>query len=526
MTDAGDDRTGQRDLLQYVREVAWRQKWVAVVAFAAAIAGIGGLAVWLPNLYRATATVLVETQKVSEDFVRPSVTGELETRLQRIRQELVSRERLGELIQQLDLYPELRSRDVPFDLVIQQMRDDMRLDLTGVDRMSARGPTIAFSISFSGRDPHTVARVANVLASAYVEENTRLRAGQASRTAEILKEQLAKAKAELDDQERRTSGFRTAHRGELPEQAATNFGSLERLNTQLRLNSENQLRALDRRDRLEQQLDGAAGAASSPTTSPRAAELSRLKQELADLRRQFSDAYPDVIRVRDAIASLERHEAESRSTGESAASGPDLKERLTLSINVVNTELQGLKDEEASLRRTIAAYEQRVENLSVRQEQFEALSRDYESTKDRYHALLKRYEEAQLAESMEQGHQVEQFRILDPAIPPRNPVAPGRRRLLLLGFFVSVIFAAAAAFAAEKLDTSFHGLDELQAEVGGAAIFSVPVIQTATGTRRRWRRVALGAVAVVLALTAIVAGSRYVATGNEKITRMIARGAV
>jgi uncharacterized protein involved in exopolysaccharide biosynthesis len=199
---------------------------------------------------------------------------------------------------------------------------------------------------------------------------------------------------------------------------------------------------------------------------------------------------------------------------------------LRLSITVVNAELQGLKNEEATLRRTIAAYEQRVENLPIRQEQYEAISRDYESSKERYHALVKRYEEAQLAENLEQGHQVEQFRILDPAIPPRNPVAPGRRRLLMLGFFVSVFFGAAAAFAAEKLDTSFHGLDELKAEVGGAAIFSVPVIQTASGTRRRWRRVALAAVAAAVGLSAIVAGSRYVATDNEKITRMIARGAV
>lgn len=499
-----------------------RRKWVGLIAFAAAFAAGASLAVWLPNLYRATTIVVVDTQKISEDFLRPTVTGELETRLQRIRQELMSRGRLETLIMQLDLYPEMRNSGLPFDMVIEQMRGDIGLELKGVDQSSARSPTIAFAISYGGRDPQTVARVANVLASVYIEENTRIRSGQAARTAEVLKAQLAEVKKELDEQDRRTSGFRSSHMGELPQQVAANLGSLERLNTQLRLNSENQIRAMDRRDRLDQQLTDPAVAAPGGIP-PRAAELAKLRQELSDLRRQFSDAYPDVIRVQTEIATLERQEAESRS---SATAGPDPKERLTRSIGVVDAELSALKDEESTLRRTIAAYEQRVDNVPMRQEEFEALSRDYQATKERYDSMLKRYEEAQVNETLEQGRQVEQFRILDAAIPPRNPSAPGRTRLLMIGFFLSIMFAAAAVVAAEKLDTSFHNIDDLRVEVRGLTLFSIPVIQTTADARRYWRRFALTAVAVVLGLCLIVVGSRYIAIGNERIVRMVARGQV
>jgi hypothetical protein len=62
-----------------------------------------------------------------------------------------------------------------------------------------------------------------------------MRAGQASRTAEFLKAQLADVKAELAQHERRAAQFKLNHMGELPQQVEANLGSLERLNSQLPL---------------------------------------------------------------------------------------------------------------------------------------------------------------------------------------------------------------------------------------------------------------------------------------------------
>src|SRR5439155_23713724 len=106
--------------------------------------------------------------------------------------------------------------------------------------------------------------------------NTQTRGRQAGRTAGCLETQLGDVKKQLDDQERHASQFRLAHIGELPQQVDANLASLERLNTKLRLNGEQQLRAMERRERLEKQLNESATAAPiAPPTSPAAAELSR-----------------------------------------------------------------------------------------------------------------------------------------------------------------------------------------------------------------------------------------------------------
>ena len=395
-----------------VLEVWQRRKWMALLVFIAAIAGVVTAVLSLPDLYRATATVLVERQQVSEAFVRPSVTAEIQTRIQTIQQQVMSRARLTNVISRLGLYPEMRDWATPDDLV-QRMRRDVKLELKGVDE-PGRIATIAFTLSYRGRDPETVAMVANTLVASYVEENTRSREQQASRTATFLKDQLGEVKRELDDLENRASAFKRQHTGELPQQLDANLAALERLNTQLRLNSEYQIRAMERHERIEQQLTDAEDRPAPPGASTSAAaELARLKRELAELRTRSSDQYPDVIRVTAEIAALERPTAPTGSNGHGASPAADPVMRPRQSLAATAGELKSLKAQEALLRKAIATYESRVENAPKRQLELQQVSSDYEATKERYDSLLKRYEDAQLASNLEHGQRLEQFRVLE-----------------------------------------------------------------------------------------------------------------
>ena len=190
----------------------------------------------------------------------------------------------------------------------------------------------------------------------------------------------------------------------------------------------------------------------------------------------------------------------------------------------VDSELRSLKDDERALREAIAGYEQRVDNAPRRQQELQELSRDDDTTKERYETLLKRYEEAQLAESLEQGQKAEQFRILDPALPPRDPVAPNRLQILVLGLALALGLSFGAVLAAERFNTAFHTIDEVRALIAVPALGRVPLIQSATERRRNRRRAVLAAVSALAALSFIVAASRHVAKNNEPLVRMMERG--
>src|SRR5205809_822808 len=114
--------TTDQSLALRALDILRRRRLLALVVFAAVLAGAASFALNLPDLYKATAMVVVERQ-VAETFVRPAVTGELESRLHVIKQEILSRDRLSAIVNRFNLYPEMRAKSSLEDVVEQTRRD-------------------------------------------------------------------------------------------------------------------------------------------------------------------------------------------------------------------------------------------------------------------------------------------------------------------------------------------------------------------------------------------------------------------
>jgi polysaccharide chain length determinant protein (PEP-CTERM system associated) len=372
-----------------------------------------------------------------------------------------------------------------------------------------------------------VARVTNTLASFFIEENLKVRERQAAGTAEFLKVQLAEVKKRLDEQEAIVSAFKKRYMGELPQQTDANLSAIERLSTQLRLNSDNQTRVAERRESVARQLSDAA-AMNPGTSGPEgvAERLARLNGELRALRTTYSDKYPDIARIKHEIAALESEAA----AGETKT---DKKPALTVSTQVLrlkqtqgelDSELNILKGEEKRLRNALASYIGRVENSPKREQEFRELSRDYDSTRENYASLMKRYEDAQLAESMEQRQKGEQFRLLDPAVPGSEPTAPNRLRLLFMALAGCAALAVGVVMATEKINAAFHSVDELRLTSSVPVLLSIPLIVTPEDTLRDQRRFRVAAASVGVALLVIVGTSFFIAHGNEQLVALVSKG--
>src|SRR5262249_47884134 len=159
---------------------------------------------------------------------------------------------------------------MPSDEVAERMRRDIQLEVKSTEAKGRQSTTVAFALSYTGSGPQAVADVANTLASFYVEENLKAREREASGTTEFLRAQIAETKKRLDEQERLVSEFQRHHLGELPQQMQANLTSLDALTAQLRVNSDNQVRAAQRRQDVAAQLTEAAslGHALAPPGSP------------------------------------------------------------------------------------------------------------------------------------------------------------------------------------------------------------------------------------------------------------------
>src|SRR5262245_19413123 len=127
-------------------DILLRRKWWGVVTFVVAISAVASMVAFLPDVYRSTSTVLIERQQIPDDLVRSTVTSALETRIDTISQEILSRSHLQELIGRFGLYQDLKGR-MPEDHVVDQMRERVKIELRGEENRSDRA-TVAFTISF------------------------------------------------------------------------------------------------------------------------------------------------------------------------------------------------------------------------------------------------------------------------------------------------------------------------------------------------------------------------------------------
>jgi polysaccharide chain length determinant protein (PEP-CTERM system associated) len=531
--------TADDSLVVRIIDILRRRRLLALATFCAVLAATVSFAVYLPNIYQGQALVLVE-RPVDENIVRAadSAPGELESRLHIIKQEILSRDRALELINRFHLYPAFMQNGAVDD-ALNQMRSDVEVNPSGPEQVSGRVKTVSFTLKYTGDSAKTASDVTNAIASFYVQQNESMRSQSAIGTLEFLKQQLAEAKGQLDRQDAAITQFTSKYTGQLPQQVGINLATIERLNTQLRLNGEQQLRLIEQREKLFEGLQDptSVARAENPDAPPdmieRLKQLDKLKADLAGLQTRVTSKHPDVLRLQEQIAALEkeqdaaeallqqRQQAAKALAAASQAASDDAKAPRRRTIESIDAELGKLRSEETTLRATIASFEQRLQGAPEREQEFSLVTRDRQVAKDLYDSMLKRFDEAQLAASLESDRQGERFRVLEPALPPEGPTGPNRTRLILLGILLALAAAVAIVLGSEQFDASFHGVDEVREFTSVPVLVSIPPIGPVPFKRRLLT--GLATVSAIAAIALIATAAAYFAHGNDQLARLIGR---
>src|SRR3989454_1887834 len=323
------DETAKGRGLAGLLEIVRRRGVLAVLPFLFVLTAAVSLAVFLPSLWTARSLVLVNRQVIPERYVTPTVQADLEARLLTLSQEILTPQRLTQIARQYNLYGNARSTEE----LVDRMRRDIRIELVeDRERRNRENRSFLFTVAYTAANPWVAARVANTLASLYIEENGRMREAQAATTSEFLEGQLKELREKLQNQERTITADKEKNLGELPEQKEVNLRTLERLQAQLQLAHENNRRANERRQMLTDalgQIDtsvsmttpGGSGLSVTPADTA-AARLNLLRQELAMTQTRYSDRYPDVVQLKEQIRVLEQKVEAEKQAAQAAAAPP------------------------------------------------------------------------------------------------------------------------------------------------------------------------------------------------------------
>jgi polysaccharide chain length determinant protein (PEP-CTERM system associated) len=436
---------------------------------------------FLPPKYMSQTLVLIEEQKVPEDYVKPVIASGLDERLSSMREQILSRSRIQPVIEKYNLYNTGR---VTMDERVELARKAINIQPIRSAITNNKGLP-GFFITFVANDPHTAQLVCGEITSLFLNENLRSREASAEGTTDFLKGQLTDAKRNLDEQDTKLAAFQRQYFGKLPGEEGTNLNMLNSLNTQLEATTQ-ALSRMEQDKTFAESMLSQIQASSAPTPglgsgaeiplsdvqSPavlaKQKQLNQLQDKEAELLNQYTPSHPDVIAVRRQISDLKKELAQPASTAPVAMGGggaarvaPHPAESLQVQqlrsqLRAAELGIAEKRREQSVIQSKLAMYQERVQSSPQVAEEYKELTRDYTTAQKFYDELDAKMNHSKMATDLERRQEGEQFRVMDEPNLPDTPSFPNVYIFAGGGFGLGLFLSLAISAFLEYKDTSLR----------------------------------------------------------------------
>ncbi|MGD0793011.1 MAG: Wzz/FepE/Etk N-terminal domain-containing protein [Terriglobales bacterium] len=477
----------------YLAMLRRRLKVILIPALLAPLAGFGVSYVFPPK-YTSQSTVLVEAQKVPDNYVQSVITADFTQRIQTLSQQVLSPSRLRPVIQSLTIVkPDEENKlieDIQHNMSVEPVITSMsaaaaQAGISGAKKRKASAadvPLPGFNVNYTDSNAIRAQKICNAMTSLIVDENLRERAGIAQGTTDFLSRQVEDAKRAIDEQDAKLANFKKQYMGQLPGDADNNMRMLMALNSQLDATTQTLSRAQQDKAYTESMLaqQTATWKSSQSSTNPQTLEqgLAQLQAQLLQLQARYTDDHPDVIKTKADIAEVEKklkqvNAAAANATDStekaSAAEPPEIRQ-LRLQIHQYQSVIEQATLDQKRLQSQIGVYQSRTAMSPGVEEQYKLLTRDNDNAQAFYKDLLAKKSSAELGTSMENQQQGEQMHILAGAGLPDSPSFPNRPIFAAGGLGVGLALGLIIAMWLEFSDKS------IRTEKDAAAIMDLPLL--------------------------------------------------
>jgi polysaccharide biosynthesis transport protein len=466
-----------------IARIVWKRRTQVIVVWLALGSAVIPVVRLIPKTYQAEVTILVDSQKIPEKFISSTVNTSVQDKLATISQQIMSTKNLLKIIESLNLYQEEQTRLSQED-VLFKMRRSIRI-------APMQGQQGGFSISFEGKDPVEIARVANQLGDQLVKENVQTREAQAEGTTEFIRTELDVAKRRLDEQEARVSQYKMSHNGELPQQEASLQAVVGRLQGQYQSSQDAITRAYQSKASLESLLQVVGAARSKPGRDSDQSKVSgeddasaaaqngqkpleAAEAELEQLLKRFTESHPRVKRLRETIARLKKLDELEHLQHLDDGSG-DRGKSLQAQLAALDREIRTREEQSQKLLKQIESEQGRIQSLPIREQEMLSMTRDYEISKGAYMSLLDKIYSAEMATNLERKQKAERFSVLNSAQVPQKPSKPNEPAVIGGGLAIALGLSVFLALGRGLSENTFLG--EWEFPAGVIVLGRVPEIE-------------------------------------------------
>jgi uncharacterized protein involved in exopolysaccharide biosynthesis len=461
MTEMENERTDSSPawMINHLPIILWQRRYYILVCLVVALAVGTTLAFGLPRTYRSTATLLVQSQDLPTTIVDAPTNGAVEQRIARIREQVLSRGDLIQLIEQNDLYTKERGSQ-PLSKVIEKMRHSTSVGALSSDigqQSGTQNNTIAIAMSFDYSDPAKAQAVLQSFVTKFLSMSSADVEDQASLTVRFLQDQANKLQSQITDIEGQLTALKARNGAALAASGAPpliDTGSFSAQITSLQ-NENRQLIAQSRR----------------PSGNN---ALAIAEAQLAAAQAQYNDTHPDVIAAKGRVAQLRR-------MTQNSDDGGAIQEQIAAN-NAAIHQLMGQRD--ATLARANAAMAGQARAPAI-MEQAMQLENRATSLRNQYQAVSENLLKAQNSSRMASEQRAERLSLVEPANLPDHPFSPNRLMLIGAGAAGGLALGLLLALGLELINRPVRSPRQLE-QLGLPVIGIVPLIKTKQQRPRRF----------------------------------------
>ena len=432
--------------------------------------------------------------------------------------------------------------------------------------------TIAFTLAYQSHYPEKAKSVANHLGNLFISEDQDNREKRATTTTSFLEKELEELLLRVQNNEEKISRFKASNINQLPGSTTMLQQMVYRLDQEI-ASIDTRIRTLQEKivylkseisniDPMVPILTDKGQVAANPNN-----RLKYLRLQLIQMQSKVSDKHPDIIRLKSEIKELEAQNGISDDTSERInrltlvekeltelkakygdkhpdvvrlSKEADLLKRqiddaakktnvvdiekvdnpgymnIKAQIIVAESEIQALKTDRVKTAKDLGDYQKRLERAPFIDEEYNALTLDYETAKKKYNEVADMLHEARLSQQVDSSEQGARFLMNSPAFLPVKPYKPARLLIILAGFALGIGCAVTLAALVEGLDDSMKATDELESIAGVPVLATVSFFDSPLQKRkRRYRQLMVVAAATGVILVASLIINWFVMPIND-----------
>ena len=501
------------------------------------------MALSLPPKYESRVRFVIDAQPLPPADLRRG-THYIKERIEKRSRQALCPTNLLRIIEEQGLYKELKgshSNEAP----VAVLRNNIRIVPVPAADASGQIIPMGFDLSYAGRTPGKVQRVAAALAQLFLEQEA-VEIGMPQVDADFLREELRAAAEQRASSAHRRMAYRKVHISALSESTADGIAAVKRLENEYeRITTD--LRSLEeKKAMLDKRLShtappGPSTDDGSVAATPPTDRLKRLRVELIRKQAIYSRKHPDIIRMQkeitwledqighqdishakvqrladlemqlaalrkklgekhpDVIKAIREHEAllrevDSLMTAQIAfeLSGPRTedpgRQAIKTRIAAIDAQISLHRDALERLNNKISDHRKMMANRRQHEKEYTALTRQYDADTRRYNDLTRQLIQASLIQEKTATEQATRFIISHPAVYPKRPYSPNRSRILLIGMLLAAGTSIALAALLEAMDASLKSPKEIAACTGLPVFCVLPLFQTKEEKQRLKRR--------------------------------------